>query len=130
MNAFDELLSLYERWRVLTGWEAKAIRDGDWDQMTACQQQKTLLQSKIVEVSDRLALEHRADRNRKMAERAQLQTLLEKLVTQESENQENLARRRAVLEAEKVQLDRAIQNLGDVSRAYRAPREPNWQSYS
>lgn len=130
MSAFDELLSLYQRWSVLTEWEAKAIRDGDWDQMAACQQQKAVLQTKIVQVSDRLAIEHKANHSRAMAERPQLQRLLEKLMTQESENQENLARRRAVLEAEKVQLDRAIQNLSGVSKAYRAPSEPNWQSYS
>ena len=130
MNARDHLFSLYEQWRRLSLAEGDAIQRSDWAEVTRCQNAKHALQERIVTATDALKREQEGLHCAAQETEAAVRTVVSRLMELEGQNSRQLSAQRARAEAEQAGTQQAEQNLRQISRAYRAPRESGWQNYS
>ena len=121
MTPGDELAALYEQWRTLTEDEGRAIAAEAWTNVEHCQNAKARLQSRIIEVSQRLD----ADTHDR-----QFKPVLDALMDLERRNDALLRERRNTAERARETLDRSSRNLRQLHKSYVPPVRTLWQSYS
>jgi hypothetical protein len=121
MKAEDELRSLYEQWRQLTHEEGHAIESSSWLQLGNFQAAKSRLQTRIVEVSQRLD---------SRVHEEQFKLIVDALINLERQNTSRLTERRRSAETEKQELEISSRNLRQIHRSYVPALRANWQSYS
>jgi hypothetical protein len=121
MTPGDELAALYEQWRTLTEDEGRAISAEVWADVEHCQNAKSRLQPRIVEVSRRLEQDLH-DR--------QFKPVLKELMGLEQRNNALLRERRKAADGARETLDRSSRNLRQLHKSYVPPARTLWQSYS
>jgi hypothetical protein len=126
MSAQRDLRQLYDQWRALSLLEAEAIQACDWRRLAGHQGEKERLRQTILEASNRPASRTMEDSGAKH----DLREIISKLIEMELENQRALAEQQRRLEGEHAQLQEAVNNLRQLSRAYASEAQPAWQSYS
>ncbi|MBI5800012.1 MAG: hypothetical protein HZA92_04705 [Verrucomicrobia bacterium] len=130
MNARDHLFSLYEQWRRLSLAESEGIQRSDWAEVRRCQNAKHTLQERIVAATDALKVEQAALHCDPCEAETAIRTVVSRLMELESQNSQQLSQQRVRAEGEQAGVDKAEQNLRQLSRAYGQPRETGWQNYS
>lgn len=130
MNARDHLFSLYEQWRRLSMAESEGIQRADWTEVKRCQNAKYALQERIVTATDALKADQSGLACLPKETESAIRTVVSRLMELEGQNSRQLSQQRARAEAEQAEADQAGQNLKQVGRAYRPPRQSGWQNYS
>lgn len=125
-----ELHGLYAQWNSLTQAEGGAIRAGAWSELARLQASKAALQPAIQRAHE--ALEHecavQGEPDRNLIER-EFRPVVEKLVTLERQNLDQLNRMLEQAGAQRRELETAARTLRHVHQAYAQRRESVWQSY-
>jgi hypothetical protein len=114
MSAADELLALYGEWHRCTDLETRAIEAGAWEEVVRIQADKAALQPAIVGASERL--QDRADSVGPI--RGRIEETLLNLVQGERSNRKQIDSRLAEARGQQTALDRSVNRLRDVRRAY------------
>jgi hypothetical protein len=128
MEPSDQLLRLFEQWRLLTEAEGEAIRISAWWKVGECQDAKCHLQNEIVLANDRL--QNESPRGAWTKHENEVREAVGKLILLESRNGEWLAEQRRLADAQSHQLQQSERNLRQIHKAYAPQRSVSWQSYS
>jgi hypothetical protein len=130
MSAKKNLVEAYSSWEQLTHTEGAAIEQDDWSRVSECQQTKQGLQRKIIHLTEAAQAECiECGQDQQILER-EVRRIINTLIALESRNAELLAGRQQAAEAQRLELDRAAQNLRRVQKSYSPPTGAIWNSYS
>lgn len=123
-------MEAYESWEQWTQREGAAIQEGNWLQVSECQQTKLNLQSRIIRLTDALNTEcAEAGLDPKELE-PDLRRTINDLIALETRNTELLSERRRIVEAQDVELNGTRRQLRQVQQSYGRPLSGAWHSYS
>lgn len=130
MIAKKNLVAAYDSWEQLTQAEGAAIQRDDWSRVSECQQTKQQLQKRIIHLTEVAKAECiEAGLDTKHFER-DMRSIINTLISLESQNSELLAGRRQVAEIARADLDQATHNLRRVQHSYSPQPAALWNSYS
>jgi len=124
MNPADNLLALYEEWRIATAAETDAINAEAWVRVSQCQETKQRLQVRILETTDR------GQRQRTPADELKLRRIVDHLAALEMQNKMSLARKQERVRQQQTDLETAERTLNRLHRAYAPGERTGWHSYS
>ena len=124
MNPEDELLALYEEWRIVTAAETDAIHAEAWTRVNQCQEAKQRLQVRILETTDR------GQRQGTLADKLKLRKIVDHLAALEIQNKMGLARKQERVRQQQTDLETAERTLHRLHRAYAPGERTGWHSYS
>lgn len=130
MQPIDDLLRLYESWRVLAEEEGVAIRSGDWQGVAMRQGLKEALQDEILISAGKVETVWRQNPGRESADRARLQVKLQGLLDVERDNSRGIDRQRAAGLVRQEELNKVTRTLRSVHQHYGSGRSSAWQAYS
>ena len=130
MRTRDQLAALYDEWQRLTDDERASIRQSAWARVDECQSAKHDLQTRIIDVSERLQSEWESSPGQRREEEPHFRHLVEGLIQLENRNSEQIAVRRREAEQQKKSMDKASRSLREIQRLYGGPRGASWNSYS
>lgn len=130
MDSIDDLLRLYDSWRVLAEEEAVAIQSGDWSAVAIRQGLKDALQDEVLRCSAGVEAAWRRSPWTESAERARLQSVLTTLMDLERDNASAIARERSAGRAREMELNKVSRTLRNVHQHYGSGRSGAWQAYS
>jgi hypothetical protein len=114
MSAADELLALYGEWHRCTELETRAIEASAWEDVVRIQADKAALQPAIVGASE--TLQDRAGQVGQI--RGRIEDALLNLIQGELTNRKQIDSRLAEARGQRTALDRSVNRLRDVRRAY------------
>ena len=130
MKEQTDLLALYAQWRTLTEVEGNAIHEGEWRQVQEQQDLKSELKERILSVTESWQLVcPDASAWRQEYER-QFRPIVAELIQMESRNSALLTRCQTATRAELDHYNGASRNLRGLRKAYVAPGNSHWCSYS
>ena len=121
MSLAGELSALYQLWRTLTEDEGEAIASEAWNDVEQCQNAKSRIQPRIVEVSRRLTAD---------AHDRQFRPVVNALMELERRNSALLRDKRQSADRQKESLDRSSRHLRQLHKSYVPPAKAHWHSYS
>ncbi|MBM3881352.1 MAG: hypothetical protein FJ387_16770 [Verrucomicrobia bacterium] len=130
MSARNDLLRLYQEWRVWSDAEADAIKTSAWPQVSRCQDAKQALQERIVSATERWVSEERVPGEPARDIDPQVRRLVDELILLEMRNGELLADQRLAARSQQQQVERSRRNLRQIQRVYAPSRQALWESYS
>ena len=119
MDSQTSLLTLYEKWRLLTGSESDAVRARDWARLVECQAAKQTLAQEIAAARPAASGSDSASR-----------LIITELISMEQQNADALASAIEEARAEHQSLRKTGQKLRQLHRAYAPGAAPLWHSYS
>ena len=126
MEPNAELLELYQQWKRLTEQESAAIGASNWTAVRNCQTAKQELQPKIIRATD--AAKHAPGGGTEFE--ARIRECVNELIQLETRNSEQLGKRLAAAEQERIGLERTSQRLKQVQKSYSGGRGSAWDQYS
>jgi hypothetical protein len=130
MNSRDELLALYEQWRLLSLREGQSIDAENWVEVQYCQDAKFALQQKILLITQRVEAELASDEATKSEFEAHLKRVIGYLITLEHENSDKLSRKRASAEIKQSRFNQAARKLKQIRTLVSSGDNDLWSSYS
>lgn len=130
MSAHQDLLNAYAHWRQLSEVEGSAIEDQCWNVVADCQKSKAVLQSRIVQATERAQQECTRSGIDWKEMLPGLRTIMNDLIQLETRNSRLLDQVRKAAAAEKAELDLTSQNLRRVQKSYGIHDRAAWHSYS
>ena len=123
MNPEDDLLALYEEWRIVTAAETDAIHTEAWTRVNQCQETKQRLQDRILETTDRRQGQGTVDE-------LELRKIVDHLAALEMQNKMTLARKQERVRQQQTDLETSERTLHRLHRAYAPGGRTGWHSYS
>jgi len=124
------LRAQYDQWRELTEAEGRAIATGDWHQVSELQRTKRQLRSQITDTTRELRQENDRLGLPAVNVGAEFHPVIRMLLDLEKANAQVLAARKTEALQKKNRLDRALQNIRQVHRAYIHEDGSLWETYS
>jgi hypothetical protein len=130
MNSGSELHSVYQEWFRLAEAKNEAIRSGNWNLMTDCQNAVDELQPRILQLSRETQDEWAKDGLTRHPGELALRGVITEVFQIESRNNDLLQTLRQDAGERLAQLERAGRLLRQVQRSYAPSRPAAWSSFS
>ena len=129
MHSSALLWELYEEWKRLTSAEGAAISSSDWSEVRRCQTAKKQLQPRIIRQSESAKAECLTNVDHEELE-SQIRSYVNQLILLETQNNDILQSRLALLAKERSEVERTSVRLRKIHKSYAPERGPAWDRYS
>ncbi len=129
-SADAALMAAYHEWRQWTEAEGEAIRASNWARVAECQGAKQQLQPRLVQLGGAARFEWSLQGAVGRRQEQAMREMVGVLIRLETQNGEQLARKRETVMARQAELVQSRSNLRRVRRSYAPTRGAAWSSFS